>query len=65
MAGRPSQPYSFLDQFLIAFLFVLFLLFLCVSCAAADFNPPSYDQVMRGGEAYQKQAPYNPNFTGQ
>ncbi|XP_031635365.1 uncharacterized protein LOC116348484 isoform X2 [Contarinia nasturtii] len=30
-----------------------------------DYNPPSYDQVVRGGEAYQKQAPYNPNYTGQ
>lgn len=24
-------------------------------------NPPSYDQVV-SGEAYQKQAPYNPNY---
>lgn len=28
-----------------------------------DLNPPSYDEVIRGGEAYQKQAPYNPKFT--
>ncbi|XP_055324948.1 uncharacterized protein LOC129579194 isoform X2 [Sitodiplosis mosellana] len=31
----------------------------------ADYNPPSYDQVVRGGDAYQKQAPYNPNYSGQ
>lgn len=28
---------------------------------AAAMNPPSYTEVM-GNEAYQKQAPYNPNF---
>lgn len=26
-------------------------------------NPPSYDQV-RNDNAYQKQSPYNPNFSG-
>lgn len=30
-----------------------------------DMNPPSYDQVVRGIDAYQKPLPYNPNFAGQ
>lgn len=29
---------------------------------AAMMNPPSYNEVV-GSEAYQKQAPYNPNFS--
>lgn len=28
----------------------------------AMMNPPSYNEVV-GNEAYQKQAPYNPNFS--
>lgn len=29
---------------------------------AAMMNPPSYNEVV-GNEAYQKQAPYNPNYS--
>jgi len=29
---------------------------------AAVANPPPYEQVV-GGEAYQKQSPYNPGFS--
>lgn len=28
-----------------------------------EHNPPPYDQVVRG-EVYQKQSPYNPNYSG-
>lgn len=44
------------SQFILKFSFYFF---------TVDMNPPPYDQVVRGTDAYQKPLPYNPNFAGQ
>ena len=31
---------------------------------AANMNPPTYNEVVAHGDNFQKQAPYNPNFSG-
>lgn len=63
-APYPSGPagiylqYSFvytLNQILIISLFQL---------VDVNMNPPTYNEVVAPGGNFQKQAPYNPNYTG-